>query len=47
VKENVDYLRDENYSLCVQKYEEFYGKPMAYDIVNPTSKQSEEQTTIL
>lgn len=29
-KENIEYLRDENYKLCVQTYEKFYDKKLEY-----------------
>ncbi len=45
VKENVDYMRDANYGLCVKKYEEVYLRPMVYDVVWPVDEAGEGQTT--
>ena len=30
-KENVEYLKQENYRLCKEKYEEFYKIPLVYN----------------
>lgn len=45
VKENVDYMRESNYELCVHKYEEVYLRPMVYDVVWPVDEAGEGQTT--
>ncbi|MBO7310216.1 MAG: 1-acyl-sn-glycerol-3-phosphate acyltransferase [Clostridia bacterium] len=37
-RKNVDYMRDENYRLCCEKYEEIYGKKLEYT----TKKGSED-----
>lgn len=46
VKENVDYMRDANYGLCVKKYEEVYVKPMVYEVVQPIDEAGEGQTAV-
>lgn len=45
VKDNVDYMRDANYQLCVNKYEEFYQKTLVYDIVDSRDENSEDQAS--
>lgn len=43
VKENVDFMREDNYQICVDKYEEFYQKPLVYDIVKTSDSAREQQ----
>jgi len=40
-KDNVDYLRDQNFQKWAEKYTEFYGKPLVYQTVSQTDTNAE------
>lgn len=42
-RENAEYMKEENYRLCKEKYEEVYGKTLAYETQEASGGEEEEK----